>query len=93
MAFLRSPSTPLSRRFYPESAVKATRTFLNSGGGYVRDINPDEPLPGADIPRVPKERMLADLDELKKMLWLDERTRAMVIQFSVYNANFNLCAA
>jgi hypothetical protein len=37
--------------------------------------------------------MLADIDELKKMLWLDERTRAMFVHFSVYNANFNLYAA
>ena len=37
--------------------------------------------------------MLADIDELKKMLWLDESTRAMFVHFSVYNANFNLYAA
>ena len=37
--------------------------------------------------------MLADINELKKMLWLDERTRAMFVHFSVYNANFNLYAA
>ena len=34
--------------------------------------------------------MLADIDELKKMLWLDERTRAMFVHFSVYNANFKV---
>jgi len=37
--------------------------------------------------------MLADIDELKKMLWLDERTRAMFVHFSVYNANFNTTAS
>jgi len=87
------PTTGSGFKYYPESKVQGVRTFFNDGGGYVRDINPDEPLPGADIPRVPKDRMIEDLDELNKMLWLDERTRAIIISFSVYNANFNLYAA
>jgi len=39
------------------------------------------------------ERFQAVLDELLKFLWLDERTRAMIVSFSVYNANFNLYVA
>ena len=67
-------------------------TFMD-GSGYVRDILPEEPREGRDTPQLPAERLEETLNELKSFLWLDERTRAFIVSFSVYNANFNLYAA
>lgn len=67
--------------------------FVGDGSGYVRDVLPDEPREGRDTPQLDRNRMQETLDELRAFLWLDERTRAMVVSFSIYNANFNLYAA
>ena len=48
------PSEGSGFKYYPAALVKAPQFLIFDGGGYVRDVRPDEPLPGADIPRVPK---------------------------------------
>lgn len=79
--------------WWSEARTKAPRVIFGDGSGYVRDVLPDEPPPGRDTPRLPQERMQETVDELRNFLWLDERTRAMIVSFSVYNANFNLYSA
>ena len=48
------------------------------GGGYVQNLN---------ITRAQSVRIL---NELKENLWLDRGTRAVFVDFTVYNANINL---
>jgi hypothetical protein len=48
------------------------------GGGYVQDFTTNYPSA--------KEQ----LDELKSKLWLNRGTRAVLLDFTVYNANINL---
>nr|XP_014341844.1 PREDICTED: polycystic kidney disease 2-like 1 protein isoform X2 [Latimeria chalumnae] len=49
-----------------------------SGGGFYQDL------------KLTKEESASILQELKDNLWLDRGTRAVFIDFSVYNANINL---
>jgi len=48
------------------------------GGGFVQDL------------RTTKAASLAIIDDLKQNLWLDRGTRAVFVDFTVYNANINL---
>lgn len=69
--------------------VYATETEVNGssywgqvskygGGGYYQDLSPT------------KEESLVQLQLLKEHLWLDRGTRAVFLDFSVYNGNVNL---
>ena len=49
-----------------------------SGGGYVQNLE------------LTKAKSLAIVDELMQNLWLDRGTRAVFVDFTVYNANINL---
>ena len=73
--------------------TRAPPVTFSDGSGYVRDIESDEPPEGRDTPRLPEERFYSTMEELRNFLWLDERTRAFILSFSIYNANFNLYAA
>ena len=70
--------------------TRAAPVTFGDASGYVRDIEADEPPPGRDTPRLPSDRFAATIEELRNFLWLDEYTRAFIISFSIYNANFNL---
>ena len=49
-----------------------------AGGGYYQDLS------------TTKAKSLELIDVLKQNLWLDRGTRAVLVDFSVYNANINL---
>lgn len=51
---------------------------IYSGAGYYLDLSRE------------REEAAAQITTLKKNLWLDRGTRAVFIDFSVYNANINL---
>ena len=51
---------------------------LYGGGGFVQDLAPS------------MEESLAQLKPLFDNLWLDRATRAVFVDFTVYNANINL---
>jgi hypothetical protein len=60
----------------------------------VRDILPLYSVEqNEDIPRLRLEETQEAITELQNFLWLDERTRAMTISFSIYNANYNTYVA
>ena len=44
--------------------TNAPNVIFQEASGYVRDIEPNEPEPGADIPKLPMERFQAVLDEV-----------------------------
>jgi hypothetical protein len=50
------------------------------GGGYVQDL-----------PRIDQNASERILNKLKDNLWIGRGTRAVMIDFTVYNANVNLC--
>ena len=49
-----------------------------SGGGYILRLNG------------PQQKILNRMTELQENYWLDGNTRAVILEFSVYNANVNL---
>ena len=51
-----------------------------SGGGFV-----------VDLPK-PATASKDKLESLKKNLWLDQGTRAVIVDLTIYNANLNLFA-
>uniref|UniRef100_H3D0E5 Polycystin-2 n=1 Tax=Tetraodon nigroviridis TaxID=99883 RepID=H3D0E5_TETNG len=89
---LYSPSNEDTASFGPKNGtawVYATETEVNGsshwgqvskygGGGYYQDLSPT------------REGSLVQLQLLKKCLWLDRGTRAVFLDFSVYNGNINL---
>jgi len=50
----------------------------NNGGGFVRNLGKK------------KSESLAIIEDLKSKLWIDRATRAVFVDFTVYNANINL---
>ncbi|KAA0203674.1 hypothetical protein HAZT_HAZT008286 [Hyalella azteca] len=73
---------------YPEFKYQTSRqlkSFTSVGrlgtygaGGYVIRLNGNQ------------EDVIARLDQLQKVHWIDKRSRAVIFEFSVYNANVNL---
>ena len=84
------PRPPATSRDLPRPP--ATSRDLARPRRYVRDILPLYSVEhGEDIPRLRREETEEAIQELVDFLWLDERTRAMSISFSIYNANYNTC--
>ena len=48
------------------------------GSGFVRDLDSTN-----------RDAYIEALDELKSNLWVDERTRAIIISLNLYNGNYN----
>jgi len=48
------------------------------GSGYVRDIDP-----------LSRDGYIQALGELKQNLWIDEKTRAVIVSLNLYNGNYN----